>query len=165
VIRKNSTSVTFIFPLGGREYKTVGVAGTFNRWNPSATPMVRSAEGQYVATLTLEPGEHQFRYCADGQWVNDPEADAEVPNGLGGRNCVVRVVKSDVPPPPAKTEPKPTAAAPAPSTAPAQAKAPAATGPMPTPAPNPAPPAPAETPKPAPRRNASADAHTRAARA
>jgi hypothetical protein len=120
VIRKSANAVTFIFPLQGRDYKAVSVAGDFNKWNPGAHPMKRQGDA-FQLTVELEPGEHQFRYCADGQWLNDPEADGEIPNAFGSRNCVLKVTK------PADGGPAvAVAAAPAPAPMPAGAVAAAA---------------------------------------
>ncbi|HOI56322.1 MAG TPA: isoamylase early set domain-containing protein [Phycisphaerae bacterium] len=69
----------------------VFVAGTFNGWDNRSTPMKRSSDGRWEVLLKLPPGEHQFRYYADGQWFTDYAADGVVPNGLGDFNSIVRV--------------------------------------------------------------------------
>lgn len=68
----------------------VSVAGTFNRWDPAATPLVRSGAGDlWVATLALPPGQHQYAFVVDGaRWVPDPTAPA-VDDGFGRRNSVL----------------------------------------------------------------------------
>lgn len=64
--------------------KKVFLAGEFNDWRTDATPMKKSKEGTFRATLDLEPGkEYQFRYVtADETWMNDVAADKYVPNNL-----------------------------------------------------------------------------------
>lgn len=113
MIKKAANGVTFIFQSNGRPYSAVGVAGDFNKWSP--TPMKRESDGSFQTTLTLAPGEYQFRYCADGEWHNDPYADGEIPNGFGSKNCVVKVVKIEMA--------KPVAAAPVEAPKPAAPKA------------------------------------------
>ncbi|MDP3911755.1 MAG: isoamylase early set domain-containing protein [Gemmatimonadales bacterium] len=85
-------SLTVRFVLVAPDAQRVSVAGTFNQWDPSATPLVRTAEaGVWAATLTLPAGEHQYAFVVDGdQWVADPAAPA-VPDGFGGgrRNSVL----------------------------------------------------------------------------
>jgi hypothetical protein len=76
------------FSLAGEPYntaKSISAAGEFNDWDLQATPLKKSKNGIWTATIDLEPGrEYQFRYCIDGNvWVNDPEPDKSVPSGLG----------------------------------------------------------------------------------
>jgi 1,4-alpha-glucan branching enzyme len=73
------------------EAESAYLVGDFNGWDPAATPMKRDKKGIFRTTVELEPGqEYQFRYLVNGeQWCNDWRADAYVPSGLGGDNCVV----------------------------------------------------------------------------
>lgn len=51
----------------------VCVAGTFNGWNMTATPMERDTAGEWTVTLDLEPGAYQYKFVVDGgRWVADP---------------------------------------------------------------------------------------------
>jgi hypothetical protein len=72
--------------------KQVGLAGTFNQWNQSATPLVRTGNGGvWTVTVTLPAGQHQYAFVVDGQrWVTDPAAPA-VDDGFGRRNSVIAV--------------------------------------------------------------------------
>ena len=72
--------------------KQVGLAGTFNQWNQSATPLVRAgSDGVWTVTLTLPAGQHQYGFVVDGRrWVTDPAAPA-VDDGFGRRNSVIAV--------------------------------------------------------------------------
>ena len=67
----------------------VNLAGDFNHWKHTATPM-ELHKNTYIASLELDPGhEYQFRYLINGKvWCNDWHADAYVPNSFGGENCV-----------------------------------------------------------------------------
>lgn len=82
--------ITVRFVLVAPGAHQVSVAGTFNRWDPSATPLVRSGSGDlWVATLALPPGQHQYAFVVDGaRWVPDPTAPA-VDDGFGRRNSVL----------------------------------------------------------------------------
>jgi 1,4-alpha-glucan branching enzyme len=92
---RNVTKVDFELPEtqlpGATEVESVHLAGEFNDWDPTATPMKRGKDDSFRVTLDLEPEqEYQFRYVANGEhWFNDWEADAYIPNGLGDDNCVV----------------------------------------------------------------------------
>jgi 1,4-alpha-glucan branching enzyme len=77
----------FIHP----DAREVFVAGSFNDWSPTATPMANSGAGRWVKELVLPPGRHQYRFIVDGQWVDDPKANEFVPNPHGGQNAVLVV--------------------------------------------------------------------------
>lgn len=52
--------------------QTVALAGDFNGWNSSATPMTRQGDA-WSAVVRLAPGEHEYKFVVDGQWFADPE--------------------------------------------------------------------------------------------
>ena len=84
------TLVTVRFVLAAPDAHEVSLAGTFNRWDAHATPLVRSGPtGVWTATLTLPAGQHQYAFVVDGvRWVPDPGAPA-VDDGFGRRNSVL----------------------------------------------------------------------------
>ena len=92
---RQMSKVTFALPKAelpeGIEAESIFLAGDFNDWDPTATPMKPNSKGVFRATLELEPGrECQFRYVVNGEhWCNDWHADAYVRNDLGVDNCVV----------------------------------------------------------------------------
>ena len=92
---KPSCRVTFTLPLERVDgASSVCVAGDFNDWDASATPMKRKKDGSFSVRLTLPVGnEYQFRYVVDAEtWINDWEADRYVPTPFGDcENCVVVV--------------------------------------------------------------------------
>lgn len=82
--------VTVRFVLVAPDARQVSLAGTFNQWDPQATPLVRAAAtGVWTATLRLPAGQHQYAFVVDGaRWVPDPGAPA-VDDGFGRRNSVL----------------------------------------------------------------------------
>ena len=82
--------VTVRFVLVAPDARQVSLAGTFNQWDPQATPLVRAgATGVWTATLTLPAGQHQYAFVVDGaRWVPDPGAPA-IDDGFGRRNSVL----------------------------------------------------------------------------
>src|SRR4029077_8715410 len=70
--------VTVRFVLVAPDARQVSLAGTFNQWDPQATPLVRAgATGVWTATLTPPAGQHQYAFVVDGaRWVPDPGAPA-----------------------------------------------------------------------------------------
>lgn len=69
----------------------VSIAGTFNDWHPSATPMVALGDGRWSKTLHLPAGTYEYLFVVDGRWVADPGSAVTVSNPFGGINCCVNV--------------------------------------------------------------------------
>ena len=72
--------------------RAVHLTGTFNGWDPTARRMKRVRKGgdEFVAVLELEPGRHEYKYVADGEWICCPHA-LRVPNDQGTENSVIEV--------------------------------------------------------------------------
>ena len=78
------------FVLRAEKGRHVFVAGTFNNWNPTATPLTYDARSRhYQADVQLLPGLHEYKFIVDGVWCVDPECSESVPNELGDRNSVI----------------------------------------------------------------------------
>ena len=65
------------------------MAGSFNGWEPSATPLEKQDDGRWAVELTLAPGRYEYRFVVDGCWMDDPLSSAFVSNPFGGLNCVL----------------------------------------------------------------------------
>jgi 1,4-alpha-glucan branching enzyme len=77
--------VTFRLPREEAENaESVNLAGDFNGWNPSGTPMKKLKDGSFSLTLDFSTGkDYQFRYLVDGRtWINDSRADRYVSSGF-----------------------------------------------------------------------------------
>lgn len=81
--------------------RSVHLAGTFNGWSTSATPMTdEDGDGVWEVAVPLPPGEHQYKFVVNGSdWRPDPANPRTAPDGYGGVNSVVR--SEDAPAPPA----------------------------------------------------------------
>ena len=71
--------------------REVFVAGSFNDWQLKATPLKPVGDGKWNIDLSLAPGRYEYRFIADGEWVDDPQAKEFAPNPLGGQNAVLVV--------------------------------------------------------------------------
>ena len=80
----------------------VCVAGSFNDWHPSVTPMIRLDDRQWAKELALPPGRYEYRFVVDGVWVDDPAATELIPNSFGTANAVLEV-RPDTPVPSARS--------------------------------------------------------------
>jgi 1,4-alpha-glucan branching enzyme len=90
--------VTFTMPpMEG--VTTLHLCGEFNGWSETATPMHRTPDGSWSATLSLDGGKsYTFRYHDNnGAWHNDWSADAYVPNQFGSENSVLDLAAQEVP--------------------------------------------------------------------
>ena len=86
----SSCRVTFKYD-NEEQAATATLAGEFNGWSLSDTPMKRLKDGSFSATLSLTAGRsYRFRYVLDGGvWVNDTAADSYAPNEYGEENSVI----------------------------------------------------------------------------
>jgi Glycogen recognition site of AMP-activated protein kinase len=70
--------------------ETVELLGLNSDWQNSII-MSKKKDGSFSAEVNLpKDSKHEFKYLVNNSlWLNDPEADAEVPNVFGGSNSVV----------------------------------------------------------------------------
>jgi 1,4-alpha-glucan branching enzyme len=61
--------------------KSISIAGDFNSWSSTETPLKKAKDGSFSVELDLDAGkEYQFRYLLDGsRWDNDWDADKYIP--------------------------------------------------------------------------------------
>ncbi len=78
-----------IFRVHAEGATRVQVAGDFNDWNPSRTPMQHVDKDTFQIKVPLEPGRYMYRYVIDGHWRNDPENHYVQTNPFGELNNVV----------------------------------------------------------------------------
>lgn len=71
--------------------QAVFIAGTFNDWRPTVTPMIARGGGRWVKELALPPGRYEYLLVVDGVWVCDPSAPEQVSNPHGGCNSVLNI--------------------------------------------------------------------------
>ncbi|MFA5114164.1 MAG: isoamylase early set domain-containing protein [Candidatus Margulisiibacteriota bacterium] len=83
--RKKKVTFKFAAP---REVHDVKLCGNFTNWQEGAIVMKHAKSGEWQAQLSLEPGEYQYKFVADGAWLNDPAADQQIGNDQGTTNSV-----------------------------------------------------------------------------
>jgi hypothetical protein len=70
----------------------VAVIGSFNTWDPDATPMDKNEGGVWEVTLFLSPGTYSYKFLIDGELkITDPASDNIEPDGFGGFNSILVV--------------------------------------------------------------------------
>ncbi len=71
---------------------SVHLAGDFNNWQPSASPMQRVGDtGVWQTKLKLQQGTYRYRLVVDGQWQQDPYNERTEVNPYGEYNSVVEI--------------------------------------------------------------------------
>ena len=89
--RKQPSKKRVQFKLAAPEAKEVALVGSFNDWDSKARFLKLDGKGIWKTSMTLGPGEYEYRFLVDGQWQNDPKAE-RVPNSYGSQNSVRGVV-------------------------------------------------------------------------
>lgn len=81
--------VTFTLP-GSIWADSIFLVGDFNGWNETSHPFSIGRDQNWSVSIDLQPGrEYQFRYCKDGEWMNDSQADGYWSNPYGSDNFIV----------------------------------------------------------------------------
>lgn len=91
VPRTSSTLHEVEFTYYAPEAKKVCLAGKFNDWNTTSMPMKKGKDGTWRIKMKLLPGSYEYKYFADGAWVQNIPAATKVPNTFGTYNCVIAV--------------------------------------------------------------------------
>ena len=87
--RRPQHHVTFFCNAPGAE--SVRLVGDFNEWNPTATPMSRTSDGRWMASLELHHGHHQYLFVVDGKPFLDPNASGIARNDRNERVSLIAV--------------------------------------------------------------------------
>ena len=77
---------------GYDEAKNVILSGSFNRWNEEELRLYRIENGWEI-TLDIKPGEYEYKFIVDGEWIQDPSNPSMVWNEYGGVNSLINVGK------------------------------------------------------------------------
>ena len=70
----------------------VSIVGDFNRWDATALPLRRSADGRtWEVEVKLQPGRYSYAFLIDGRLARDPTAPQDVGDDFGTPNSIVTV--------------------------------------------------------------------------
>jgi len=78
----------FMYLPGFNNAGKVYIAGTFNNWNTTQTPLKKVSTG-WIAQLKLKPGKYSYKYIVDGRWISDPVNRQKERDGNGNSNSVM----------------------------------------------------------------------------
>ncbi len=87
---KDYCKVKFTFGTGNAE--RIEIFGLNNTWQ-KPLKMKKRKDGKFIAETNLPKGSsHEFKYLVNqAEWLNDDDADREVPNMYGGTNGVIEL--------------------------------------------------------------------------
>lgn len=89
-VRTTSQGLLFVHPAP--QAKRVSVAGDFNDWDPSATPLKWDENlGLWQACVQVPPGRYHYRLVIDGLWQPDPYNASSETNVYGELNSVAEL--------------------------------------------------------------------------
>lgn len=89
-VRPTAKGVLFVQPA--KHAQQVAVAGDFNDWNPSRTPLRRDENlGVWQACVPIPPGRYRYRLVIDGRWVQDPHNTTVETNPFGELNNILEI--------------------------------------------------------------------------
>jgi len=91
IARKSGRARRVILSLDMPEANTVAVAGTFNNWNPEKHALKKNQKGIWTKAITLEPGNYEYKFIVDGEWINDPNCGETVVNSFGTSNSILTI--------------------------------------------------------------------------
>jgi 1,4-alpha-glucan branching enzyme len=80
------------FSLEAGDATKVSLVGEFNGWNPDADPMQIDENGIWTKAKKLPPGNIEYKFWVDGEWIPDPENLRTCPNCFGTLNNVAKVI-------------------------------------------------------------------------
>ena len=87
--RRNIHHVDFFCDAPGASH--VYLAGDFNQWDPTASPMHRGPDGRWAISLELHHGHHQYLFVVDGKHRLDPKANGIARNDQNERVSLIAV--------------------------------------------------------------------------
>ena len=84
--RKGRTTPTTAIDCHSDTAHEVYLAGSFNGWSPTETPMTRDNGGYWTVALPLAPGRYEYKFVVDGEWCCEPGCTSEE---VHCGNCVI----------------------------------------------------------------------------
>jgi len=88
-VKDTVTGIEFSYEAPNAQ--AVYLAGDFNEWNTTGTPLSKDKNGVWKTVLKLAPGKYQYKFVVDGNWLFDQDNPNLADDGYGGSNSVVEI--------------------------------------------------------------------------
>ncbi|MEI6807697.1 MAG: isoamylase early set domain-containing protein [bacterium] len=69
----------------------VFLVGSFNDWDPKATPMKRNGDSVFKKAIDLPIGRHEYKFLINDTWHIDEQCPQWVQNAFGSLNSVIEI--------------------------------------------------------------------------
>src|SRR5580765_7954278 len=86
-VSKQKVTFSYLSP----DAQSVAVVGDFTGWQQAPIPLKKDKAGSWKKTVSLAPGQYEYRLLVDGEWKDDPHCGERRPNQFGGENCVCTI--------------------------------------------------------------------------
>jgi hypothetical protein len=54
--------------------------------------MKADGDGKWIRVLMIPPGRYEYKFLADGRWMEDPQNNQICPNSFGTNNSVLNLL-------------------------------------------------------------------------
>jgi 1,4-alpha-glucan branching enzyme len=81
---KKKVTFSYVAP----DAQSVVLAGDFTGWQEAPLSLKKDKSGLWKKTVSLPPGQYEYRLMVDGEWRDDPQCSNRRPNQFGSENCV-----------------------------------------------------------------------------
>ncbi len=71
--------------------REVNLMGDFNKWNAKKHAMRKNGKGKWTKDVIIPPGQYEYKFFADGSWLDDPKNPQRCINRFGTHNSIVNV--------------------------------------------------------------------------
>lgn len=79
-----------------KNFEELTLFGSFNGWNRHQYSLTdEDNDGIYTTSITIEPGNYEYKFYGDGEEIVDPSNPDSVSNGMGSYNSVLEVKSVD----------------------------------------------------------------------
>jgi len=90
-LNKSTNERKVEFNFHAPDAKSVYLSGEFNNWDIQSIPMKKENGKEWKITVNLAPGRYEYKYFADGAWIEDVPGVEKSFNDFGTRNLVIHV--------------------------------------------------------------------------
>jgi 1,4-alpha-glucan branching enzyme len=90
-VRADAEPVEVTVELDAPFANEVYISGQFNDWAADADALTKGDDDIWRITLTLTPGQYEYKFVVDGTWMEDPNNPDSVADPFGGNNSLLTV--------------------------------------------------------------------------
>lgn len=90
--RNSEGAIEITFSFNATVDSEVFLAGSFNDWDSTNTPMLLNKENNnYEIVMYLKPGYYEYKFIVNGNWILDETNPNFAANDFGTLNSVINI--------------------------------------------------------------------------